>query len=279
MEDEHPGKDRDGGGQIGENRLPRDRQPRDGVAGEEKAYHGADQRQKQNRQQIAAVCKGPQVFREVSLAADQGQDGKDRRAHAHHGIGAHKGGGLGGELPGQERVGRRAAHRHQQGRDADPVQGSGAAVHKPNADDSAHGQQAERDLTAGGPLLQNRPGRERGDHRDHRDHDAGKACGGMQNAILLAQKVDHRLGQPQRQQGQQHPAGLPQTAKLPGESVHHQKREQKAVAQQHEHVGGVQPRAGGQKAQPPKRVAEDGGQRGPERGTVVVFHTVLFDQI
>lgn len=125
----------------------------------------------------------------------------------------------------------RGQNRHQQGRNTDSVQVAGAAVHQTNADHAPHGEQAEEKLTPGGPLLQNGPGRQGGNHRDHCDHHPGEAGGGMEDTVLLPEKVDHRLGQTQRQQGENRLFCILQPDHLPGKEVQDQKGQHKAVAQ------------------------------------------------
>ena len=272
MEEDHTGENRHCGGEIGKHRFPGHGQPRDGIAGEEEADHRAEQGEEQHRKQVGRLPQRLDVGRQAALAANHGQHREKHGAHPHHGIGPGKGRGPPGDAPGQKRIGCRPGHSHQQGSHADPIQGAGIFVHQTDADDAAHGKQAEQQLAAGGPFLQDRPCRQGGDHRDHGDHDAGEAGGGMEDAELLPQEVDHRLGHAQGHKGQQEALGLPQAGHLSGKQVHDQKRQQEAVTQKHEHVGRVQAGPGREKAEAPEAVAKYGGQGGAQNGTIICFH-------
>ena len=105
------------------------------------------------------------------------------------------------------------------------------------------------------------------------DHHTGEDGGGVEDAVLLAEEVDHRLQQPQEQQRPDILSSQMAVSQAGGQQHAHQREgQEKTVAQQQDHRRRVQRCPGGQKAQPPEKVTYRG------RGDCLVFrcsvHTV-----
>ena len=79
----------------------------------------------------------------------------------------------------------------------------------------------------------------------------------MQKPVLFAEEIDHRLRQTQSQQGQKAlPLELKGAKGGKEQQIHDQKGQEKAMTEQHQHRGGVQPPAGRQEAEAPEHMAD-----------------------
>ena len=97
----------------------------------------------------------------------------------------------------------------------------------------------------------------------------------MQNAVLLSEKVEDRLGKAERQQEQNLSAAETHGAKLAGTKVHQQESDQKTVAQQRKNVRLIQTDPGGEEADAPASMTKDVG-KARLRGFRQLIHSVSF---
>jgi len=174
---------------------------------------------------------------------------------------------------------RVAAHRHQQEHQTQRRDvGLAAHVDQRHAADAQH---RTDHLTARDPLVQDQHVRDDTGDGHHGDDGARYSGGGVQDAVILAEEVQHRLDQAQQHQradglglqgeGEQRPAtGFPHQRVDQNDQRHGGKGDQKTEGQQHGGLGHLQRQLGKHEAH-----AENGaGQQGEHQRQGVGFLVV-----